>query len=321
MASNAVLHQIVRRCISALPVMLGASLVTFILVDLLPGTVVEQLGGLDASYDQLARMRASLKLDDHPAVRYVDWLRGVASGDLGISLASGQKVVHLLIVRLPVTLHLVCLTFVIALTLATVTSVAAAERPGGLVDSLVGTLTVSALSTANYIFALVFILVFAVAAGWFPAVGYSPPSQGIGRTAQYLFLPASALALPLWGVYTRFLRNDLLDQMEMEDYTIAAAARGLTRRQVLLRHALPNSLIGVLALVGLHVGSLLGGAVVIEQIFGLPGVGQLLVQSVHLRDTPVIQGVVLWLALTTVLSNLAADIAQTLIDPRVRRER
>ncbi|MCC6202815.1 MAG: ABC transporter permease [Gammaproteobacteria bacterium] len=308
------------RILAALGVLFGVSLLAFVVLDLLPGSAAQQLAGADATAEQVARLTQALRLERPAHERYIEWFVGVLRGDLGVSLASGQSVRVILAERLPVTIELVALSFALALGTAVPVALLAARESGGLFDRLSAVICLAGLATARYVLAILLVLLFAVELRLLPAIGYIPLGTGIAGNLRTLALPVATLALPLFALYARFLRADLLEQLRGEEYIVTAIAKGLGPWRVLLRHALPNSLLGLSTLVGLHVGTLFGGTLVVERIFALPGLGQLLLQAVTLRDTVVVQASVLVLAAATVLGNLAVDLLYTLLDPRLRHD-
>lgn len=307
-----------RKLLALVPVLVGVSLCTFFVFTLLPGDAAEQLLGADATPDRVAQLRADLNLEGRPWERYREWVGGVITGDLGRSIASGVPVITLLADRAPVTLQLLSYALLIAVGLAVPAALLAARWPNGIVERSMTMVSMASLSVPNYVFAIVLVYVLAVTLPWFPAVGYTPASESILKNMNSLALPALSIALPLFGFYAQFLRSDLLAQMQREAYVVTAAAKGIGPWRVLTRHVLRNSLFGLLTIIGLNFGALIGGTVVIEQIFGLPGVGQLLLQSVSIRDVTVVQAIVLLIAFATVLANTAVDISYTVLDPRVR---
>lgn len=307
-----------RRLLLAIPVLLGVTLLTFFVLDVLPGNAAQQLLGAEASPEQVAQLRARLHLDRSGVRRYFEWLTGALRGDLGSSLASDQPVTTLVRERLPVSIEIVVLAFVLSLGIAVPAALLAAHQRDRLADRCTMILSMLGVSVANYVLALVLVLLFAVRWHLFPSIGFVSPSEGWWRNVRSLALPALALAVPLIGVYTRFLRGDLVEQLTSEEYVVTAIAKGIGPWRVLLNHALRNSLFGLLTVVGLNFGALVGGTVIIEQIFALPGIGQLLLQSINIRDVPVVQAIVLLLAVFTVLANLGVDLLYAELDPRVR---
>lgn len=312
------LRLVVKRLLLAIPIVLGVTILTFWVISLIPGNAAQQLLGAEATPDQIRAMEVQLGLDKPAHERYLDWLGNALQGDLGTSPISGQPVAAQLIERLAVTGELVGLAFIGALALAVPVALRAAHRPNGLFDRLSMFVGVTGLSVANYVLALVLVLVFSVQLGVLPAIGFVPLTQNVGGNLTGLVLPATAIGFPLFCVYTRFLRSDLVDQMQGQDYVVTAQAKGIDPWRVLLRHAFRNSSFGLIAVVGLNLGTLIGATVIIEQIFALPGTGQLLLQAINARDIVVVQACVVVFAVVTVVANLAADLLQTILDPRIR---
>ncbi|GAA0899204.1 ABC transporter permease [Pseudonocardia zijingensis] len=300
------------------PIILGVSILTFWVLDLIPGNAAQQLLGPEASPEQIRALELELGLDRPAVLRYLDWLGGAVTGDLGTSLVNSQSVSGLIAERMAVTAELVALAFVVSLGFAVPVALLAAYRPGRLFDRLSMFVSITGLSVANYVLALLLVLVFAVELTLFPAIGFVPLSEGVGANLHSLALPAAAIAFPLFCFYTRFLRGDLVDQLQGEDYVTTARAKGIGPWQVLLRHAFRNSAFGLITVVGLNLGTLLGGTVIVEQIFALPGMGQLMLQAINTRDSTVVQGCVVVFAVVAVLANLAADLLYAVLDPRIR---
>jgi peptide/nickel transport system permease protein len=307
-----------KRLLLAVPIVLGVSILTFWVLDLIPGNAAQQLLGPEATAQQIATLEHQLGLDQPPALRYLGWLGGALHGDLGTSLVSSQPVTALLGERLAVSGELVGLAFVVSLGLAVPVALLAAYKPGRMVDRVSMLISITGLSVANYVLALLLVLLFAVQLTVLPAIGYVPLSQGMGANLRGMVLPTAAIAFPLFCFYTRFLRGDLVDQLQGEDYITTARAKGIGPGQVLLRHAFRNSAFGLITVVGLNLGTLIGGTVIIEQIFALPGIGQLLLQAINTRDFVVVQACVLVFAVVAVGANLVADLLYAVLDPRVR---
>ena len=310
-----------RRLLAAIPVLWGVTLLTYLVMNMLPGDAAQELLGANATPAQVHALEIKLHLNEPFWVRYGHWLGGLFRGDLGASLTSGETVTSILGQRLPVTAELLAYSFVVSIVAAIALAALAARRPNGVVDRLSMVVSMAGLSVAPYVFALVLIYVFAVKLGWFPALGYTPPGQDPAATVRSLTLPAAAIGFPLFAVYTRLLRADIVEQMQREDYIVTARAKGVRPWRVLLRHALPNSLFGLITLVGLNLGTLVGAVAIIEPIFSLPGVGAILIQSINDRDVPVVEGIVVVFALIVVVANLLADLLYTALDPRIRYER
>jgi peptide/nickel transport system permease protein len=307
-----------KRIATAIPVLWGVTFLTFLVVNRLPGDAAQQLLGINATQEQIDQLRSQLGLDEPFLSRYGSWLGHAVTGDLGSSYASHQSVTSILSERLPVTFELLGYALLVSLAFTVPAALLAARRPNGIVDRVTMAISMAGLSVANYVLALVLVYVFAVKLEWLPAIGYVNPSDGLWPFVKSLTLPAVSIGFPLFCFYTRLLRADILEQMQGEDYVVTAAAKGIGPWRVLVRHALPNSLFGLLTVVGLNVGTLIGVTVIIESIFALPGIGQALLEAINNRDILVVQGIVLVLAVVVVLANLVTDLLYAVLDPRIR---
>ena len=288
LARSPALRVVGRRLLIAIPVLWGVTFLTFVVLNALPGDAASALLGANATPQEVKALSIKLHLNEPFLVRYGHWLGGVLHGDLGTSLYYNQSVSSILAQRLPVTIELVVYALVITFVVSVPLAVLSARRPRGVTDRASMAFSMASLSTAPYVLALLLILVFAVNLQWFPAL-----AQGTGGDIRDLTLPAITLAIPLIGFYTRFLRADLLEQMQSEDYTVTAMAKGLSRWQVLTRHALRNSGIGLITVIGLNLATLIGATVIVEQIFGLSGIGFQLLKAIDNRDVPLVEGIVL----------------------------
>jgi peptide/nickel transport system permease protein len=307
-----------RRLVAVIPVLCGITFLTFTLMSLLPGNAARAQLGPDASDAQVHALAIKLHLTGSFLSRYFDWLSGLLTGSFGRSLASGQTVSSIVIQRLPVSAEVVVLAMGCALVGAVPVAALSARWPGGIIDRVAAIIAVTSVSVAPFILATALIALFAVDLGWLPAIGYAPIGQGLAAHVRSLALPVAAVALPLFGGYTRVLRGDLVDQVLGADHIVTARSLGMSPWQIILRHALRNSLLGLVTLVGLNLGTLIGGAVIVEQVFGLPGLGSELVQAISARDVPVIEAIVIVLALSVVLASLLSDLAYRVLDPRIR---
>jgi peptide/nickel transport system permease protein len=316
LAGSPALRVVGRRLLIAIPVLWGVTFLTFVVLNALPGDAASALLGANATPQEVRAFSIKLHLNEPFLVRYGHWLAGVLHGDLGTSLYYNQSVSSILAQRLPVTIELVVYALVITFVVSVPLAVLSARRPRGVTDRASMALSMASLSTAPYVLALLLILVFAVNLQWFPAL-----AQGTGGDIRDLTLPAITLAIPLIGFYTRFLRADLLEQMQSEDYTVTAMAKGLSRWQVLTRHALRNSGIGLITVIGLNLATLIGATVIVEQIFGLSGIGFQLLKAIDNRDVPLVEGIVLVFATIVVFANLATDLLYDVLDPRIRHGR
>ncbi len=318
MASSPSLRLIGKRLLMAVPILLGVSVLTFWVLNLIPGSAAQQLLGAEATAEQIRALEQQLSLDQPAPVRYLHWLGAALTGDLGTSVVSGQPVTGLLGEHLAVSGELLALAFLFSLGAAIPVALLAAFRPDGWFDRLSMLVSITGLSVANYVLALLLVLVFAVNLAAFPAIGFVPLSEGIGGNLHSLVLPALGLGIPLFCMYTRFLRGDLVDQLRGEDYITTARAKGIGPWRVLVLHAFRNSAFGLITVVSLNLGTLIGATVIIEQIFALPGLGQLLLQAINTRDYVVVQACVVLFAVVTVAANLMADLLYAALDPRIR---
>ena len=310
-----------RRLLAAIPVLLGVTFLTYVVMNLLPGDAAQELLGANATPAQVHQLEIQLHLNEPFWVRYGGWLGGLLHGNLGTSLVSRENVTTVLGQRLPVTAELLIYAFAGSIVFAVGLAVLAARKPNGIADRISMVVSMTGLSVAPYVLALVLIYIFAVRVQWFPAIGYTSLTQNPAANIRSLTLPAIAIGFPLFSVYTRLLRADIVEQMQREDYIVTARAKGVPPWRVLIRHALPNSLFGLITLVALNLGTLVGAAAIIEPIFSLPGVGAILIQSITDHDVPVVEGIVVVFAVVVVLAGLLADLLYATLDPRIRYER
>jgi peptide/nickel transport system permease protein len=310
-----------RRMLAAILVLWGVTFLTYVVMNLLPGDAAQELLGANATPAEVHQLEIKLHLNEPFWVRYGGWLGGVLHGDLGTSLVSGENVTTILGQRLPVTVELLLYAFVASSLLAIAVAVLAARKPNGIADRISMVVSMTGLSVAPYVLALVLIYLFAVKLHWFPAIGYTSLTANPVDNIRSLTLPAVALGFGLFSVYTRLLRADIVEQMQREDYIVTARAKGVPPWHILIRHALPNSMFGLITLVGINVGALVGAVAIIEPIFSLPGVGAILIESITDHDVPVVEGIVLVFATVVVLANLVADLLYAVLDPRIRYER
>lgn len=299
-------------------VLVVVSFLCYLLLNLLPGDPTTAILGIGATGEAREELRADLNLNDPLPVRYAAWVGAALTGDLGQSYHTGIPVAESLADRLPVTLELLLFAQLIALTLGVLIAVTAVRRVGGPVDRALTTGTFGLLSIPVFVTGVVLIFVFAVVADVLPATGFTPLTEDPAGNLRSLVLPALTIALPELAVYSRLLRTDLIATLQ-EDYIALARARGLSSRRIMWRHALRPSLISLVTVVGLNLGTLIGGAVIVETLFGLPGVGRLIVESIFARDYLVVQGGVVLISVGYVVINFAVDLLYAVIDPRIRR--
>ncbi|WP_237476549.1 ABC transporter permease [Lichenibacterium dinghuense] len=308
---------LLRRLAGLLLTLLLASAAIFAALDVLPGDPAAVRLGTSARPDTLAAMRAEMGLDRPAPLRYAAWLGGVATGRLGTSTTYGVPVAGLIADRLAVTMPLALMAVTLSLGAALPLGVAAAGRRGGALDAAAALFAQGATALPNFWIGLLLILLFAVRLGWLPSGGFPGWGGGAGPALRALCLPAVALALPQAGVLARVARGAVLDALG-EDFIRTARAKGLSARAVLWRHAVRNAWPAVLTVLGLQVSFLVGGAVLVETVFALPGLGRLAVQAFAQRDATVVQDVVLLLAALVIAVNFAVDLAALALDPRLR---
>ena len=294
-----------------IPVLIGVATLVFSLIHLVPGDPVQVLLGETAAPEDVAVLRHRLGLDRPLLVQYVSFLSRAAVGDLGTSLRTNQPVVQAIAERMPATFELAIASIVVALVVAIPLGILAAVRARTAVDYVATTAALLGVSMPNFWLGPMLALVFSIGLGWFPVSGRG--------TVAHLVLPAITLGASLAAVLARMTRANLLEELG-ELYVLAARARGVPPWAVVVRHGFRNSLIPVVTVLGLQLGSVLTGAVITETIFAWPGVGRLLVQSIGFRDYPLVQGCILLIAVTYVAMNLLVDVAYGLLDPRVRYE-
>lgn len=313
------LQFILRRVLLMIPVLLGVSLVTFIIIRSIPGDPVQVLLGADrrTTPEQIEAIRAAYGLDQSLPLQYLKWLGHVVTGDLGDSLRTRRPLTTELQLRLPVTIQLTVMAGILAAIPALVFGIIAALKRNTGVDYATTLASLIGVSVPNFFLATLLVLVFSFWLKWLPPVGFRPFLDDPVQNLKTMILPAIALGLPLSAVLMRFVRSAVLEVLGQE-YVRTARAKGIPRSQVLFRHVMPNAGIPILTIVGIQVAGLLGGTVIIEQIFGLPGVGRYVYEAIANRDYPVVQGVTLVLAFLFVLVSLLVDVLYAVLDPRLR---
>jgi peptide/nickel transport system permease protein len=308
------------KALHLLPVLFVVTCFSFLLTSLLPGDVALVMAGPNATPQSVAALRSELQLDQPLPVRYVDWLGRALRGDLGTSPRSHTTVLESIQDRLPISLELLVLAEVIGLGIAIPLGIASAYRAGGLLDQAASGAAFGILAIPGFVVAIVLIYLFAVQFDLVPATGYTPLLTDPLANLRSFFLPALTVGLGEAAAYTRLLRSDMIATLQ-EDYIAMARAKGLPTWHILTRHALKPSSFTLLTVLGINIGRLMGGALIVETIFALPGVGRLLVESIYARDLVVVQGVVAFVAVAFVLVNFAVDVLYAVLDPRIRHGR
>jgi peptide/nickel transport system permease protein len=302
--------------------LLVVSFLTFLLTSLLKGDPAVVILGPEGAKDPaaVAAVREDLHLDDPLPVRYLNWLGDAATGDLGRSYRTGQEVTEAISERLPVTVEVGALAIVLALATAIPLGTLSAFRAGGLADRIITGTSFGLLAVPSFMMAILLIWILAETLGWLPATGWVRLTDDPIENLRTAIMPALALAIGEFAVYTRLLRADMITTLQQDSITMARA-KGIPTRRILFRHALRPSSFSLMTVVGLQVGAIIGGAVIVETLFALPGVGRLLVDSILQRDLIMVQGVALVIAISFVLINFIVDLLYTALDPRIRHGR
>ncbi len=306
--------------LSLLGILLAVSAVTFLLLNLLPGDPVIAILGETATPQSIAVLHAQLGLDLPLPVRYLHWLGHALTGDFGRTFRSGDAVFALIIQRLPVTLELLVIAQLLALLFAIPTGIWTAYRAQRIIDHVSLGVSLSLLSMPSFLIGILLIYGLALHLGLFPATGFVPIKDGLGPNLRSVVLPAVTLALVEFPVYMRLLRSEMIHTLQ-QNFIGVARAMGLPVWRILFQHALRPSSINLITVVGINMGRLIGGAVIVEVLFALPGIGQLLVDSIFQKEILVVQGVVLIVAFMFVLINATVDLLYQLVDPRLSHAR
>jgi peptide/nickel transport system permease protein len=310
---------VVRRLLAFIPTLLVVSVLVFLMIDLVPGDPVALMLGLEASGEAINAKRLELGLHRPLMERMVSWFADAARGNLGDSYFLHQSVTQALVERVPITLSLASLALTVAILVGISAGILASVRQGTVADWGVMLLALFGLSVPSFWLALNLIFLFAVRWQWFPVGGYVPFTQAPGSFLRHIFLPGLSLGLVHAAVIARMTRARMLEVLQM-DYIRTARAKGLNDWVIVYGHAIKNALIPIVTVIGISAGVLLGGAVVTETVFNLPGVGRLIVEGVKRRDYPVIQGGLLFLTCTYLVSNLVVDLLYAWVNPRIRYE-
>lgn len=311
------LNFVVRRILAILPVLVAVSLLTFLIASLLPGDLAFVILGDQATPENVAALRHEMGLDQPLWWRYLSWLGHVLQGDLGRSFRTGQTVLQAVSERIPVSLELMLMAEFIGLLIGVPLAIACAARAGGAFDRFMTGSAFAMLSMPSFLMAILLIYLFAVELHWLPATGYVPFTEAPLANLRFFVLPALTLALAEWPGIMRVLRSDMIATLQ-EDYIALAKAKGLKPSRILFVHALKPSSLTLVTVTGINIGRLLGGTLIVESIFALPGIGRLLVGAIYTRDLVILQGVVLLVACGFVIVNFIVDMLYAVLDPRIR---
>lgn len=311
------LAYIIRRLGSTVIVMVIVGVFVFLLLHLSPGDPAAIVAGDNASPEQIAQIRTRLGLNDPLPVQFVRWAGAVVQGDLGVSIFSNEPVIKLIGERLEPTISLSFTTLVFAVVIAVTFGVIAAARAGSLIDRALMGFSVLGFSVPVFVVGYLLIYFFSIQLRWLPVQGYSPLENGFWPWLERLILPTIALGLAYVALIARITRTSMLEVLS-EDYIRTAKAKGVAHRPILLKHALKNAGVPIVTVIGIGVALLIGGVVITETVFNIPGVGRLVVDAISKRDYPIIQGVILLFSGAYVLINLLVDLSYTFLDPRIR---
>lgn len=308
---------VARRLLYLLPVLIAVSLLTFLIASLLPGDLAYTILADQATPENIAALRHDMGLDEPIWWRYLGWLGHVIEGDLGRSFRTGQTVLQALAERLPVSFELMLFAQIIALAIGVPLAIVCAARSGGPFDRFMTGTAFAMLSVPAFLSAILLIYLFAVELHWLPATGYVPFTEDPVGNLRFFVLPSLTLGLAEWPGIMRILRSDMIATLQ-EDYITLAKAKGLKSSRILFVHALKPSSLTLITITGINIGRLMGGTVIVETIFALPGIGRLVVGAIGTRDLIILQGTVLCIACGYVLMNFIVDLLYAVIDPRIR---
>ncbi|WP_095205122.1 ABC transporter permease [Mesorhizobium carmichaelinearum] len=308
---------ILRRIVSTIAVMVMVGIFVFLLLRLAPGDPAAIIAGKSATAEMIAGIRERLGLNDPMPVQFIRWVGDMLSGDFGTSIFAGRPVLELIAQRLEPTISLSIVTMILSVTVGVSFGILAAWRAGGLVDRILTAFATLGFSVPVFVIGFFLIYLFAISAHWLPVQGYKPIGQGLGPWFVHLILPTLTLSLAYIAFIARIARASMLEVLS-EDYMRTAAAKGASSYAMLFHHALKNAGAPILTVIGLSFAGLIGGVVITETVFNIPGVGRLVVDAINNRDYPIIQGVLILVSGLYVLINLAVDLSYTLVDPRIR---
>lgn len=298
-------------------VLLAVTFLSFLLLNLLPGDPAQAILGFNATEEGMAALRVELGLDKPIITRYISWLGGVVQGDLGRSYLTNFGVLDSIKQRLPATLQLLVMAQVIALAGALPLAIASARRASGRFDRVTTTLSFGMLSLPVFVTAVFLIALFAVKLKWLPATGFTPLGEDLSENLRSTIMPAFSLAIGQLAVYLRLLRADLITTLQ-QDFIDLARARGFSTRRIMWRHALRPSSIALITIAGINIGAMIGGTIIVETLFAIPGIGRHVIESILSRDYLMVQGAVVLIATGYVVVNFAVDLIYAVVDPRIR---
>ncbi|UUX33007.1 ABC transporter permease [Fundicoccus culcitae] len=311
------MRRFIYKLFSTLFTLLLVSLIIFLIFNILPGNPAQAILGPDADIQQIRVLEEQLGLNDPLHTRYFNWIGGIFQGDFGTSYRYREPVAQIIADRLPVTLSLTIYSLLLTIIIAIPVGIFISRYEGTVISTIANLISQLGISIPSFWLAFVLILIFAVNLGWLPTFGYKSLSDGIGDHLRSMVLPSVSIAISNIAVIIRYLSNSVADQMN-RDYVTTAIVKGADENRVLYRHVLKNASLPVITIFGLMVADTLGGSIIIENVFALPGIGSLLNSSVQTRDFPLIQSLVLFISIIIILANFVVDILYQVIDPRIK---
>ncbi len=311
---------IIKKILTVIPVLLVVSIILFLLLNVMPGDAADSMAAADATAEEVEALRESMGLNAPIYVQYLRWLKNVLKGDFGVSLLNGASVTEKIVTRLPVTVELTLLSMVIAVAIALPMGVLSATHRNGILDSVASFVSMIGVAVPHFWLAMMLVLLFAVNLHWLPASGFTPIGESLGDNLRRMILPAFSVGLGFAATVMRQTRSNMIDVMNA-DYISTAKAKGMSNGVIVWKHGVRNALIPVVTVIGMQTGRLFGGAIVIESIFGLPGLGTAIVQSIFSRDYQMTMGCVMMIAIIIILINTLVDVLYVVIDPRTRTAR
>ncbi|MCT1538894.1 MULTISPECIES: ABC transporter permease [Lysinibacillus] len=308
---------ILRRIILLITTILLVSIITFGVFQILPGDPVRTMLGTEADPTQIENLRSELGLDRPLYEQYVDWMKGLLTGQLGNSIRFSMPVKELLFDRLPVTMSLAGLTLIIVLIISLPLGMFAARRQNKLSDVSLSTVTQIGMAVPSFWLGMMLILYIGLQFSFFKISGYIPWTQSVAGALSTLILPALTIAIPQIAVNFRYVRTAILEQVQL-DYVRTIRSKGMSEQNVMYKHVLKNSMIPILTVFGLIMAEVVAGTIIVEQVFSLPGIGQLLITAISNRDFPLVQGIVMYITIAVVMINFIVDVLYSVLDPRIR---
>ncbi|WP_313471246.1 ABC transporter permease [Lysinibacillus sp.] len=308
---------ILRRIILLITTILLVSIITFGVFQILPGDPVRTMLGTEADSTQIENLRSELGLDRPLYEQYVDWMKGLLTGQLGDSIRFSMPVKELLFDRLPVTMSLAGLTLIIVLIISLPLGMFAARRQNKLSDVSLSTVTQIGMAVPSFWLGMMLILYIGLQFSFFKISGYIPWTQSVAGALSTLILPALTIAIPQIAVNFRYVRTAILEQVQL-DYVRTIRSKGMSEQNVMYKHVLKNSMIPILTVFGLIMAEVVAGTIIVEQVFSLPGIGQLLITAISNRDFPLVQGIVMYITVAVVMINFIVDVLYSVLDPRIR---